>query len=72
MLGARLIEISNALLTLDCSDAAAVMGYPDDLKLRSCMTLFAQVSDDPCSTPFSRNSTAAWRMLRTLELLSLT
>ena len=47
VLGARLIEISNALLTLDCSDATAVMGYPDDLKLRSCMTLFAQVSDDP-------------------------
>lgn len=47
VLGARLIEISQALLTLDCSDAAAVMGYPDDLKLRSCMTLFAQVSDDP-------------------------
>ena len=47
VLGARLIEISRALLTLDSSDATAVMGYPDDLKLRSCMTLFAQVSDDP-------------------------
>lgn len=67
VLGARLIEISNALLTLDCSDAAAVMGYPDDLKLRSCMTLFAQVSDIPCSTPFSRNSTAARRMLARLS-----
>ena len=47
MLGARLLEISRALLTLESSDATAVMGYPDDLKLRSCMTLFAQVSDDP-------------------------
>ena len=47
VLGARLLEISRALLTLDSSDATAVMGYPDDLKLRSCMTLFAQVSDDP-------------------------
>lgn len=47
VLGARLIEISRALLTLDSSDATAVMGYPDDLKLCSCMTLFKQVSDDP-------------------------
>lgn len=47
VLGARLIEISRALLKLDSSDATAVMGYPDDLKLCSCMTLFKQVSDDP-------------------------
>lgn len=47
VLGARLIEISRALLNLDSSDATAVMGYPDDLKLCSCMTLFKQVSDDP-------------------------
>lgn len=47
VLGARLLEISRALLTLDGSDATAVMGYPDDLKLRSSMTLFAQVSEDP-------------------------
>lgn len=47
VLGARLIEISRALLALDSSDATAVMGYPDDLKLCSCMTLFKQVSDAP-------------------------
>lgn len=47
VLGKRLLEISGALLTLSSSDASDVMGYPDDLKLRSCMTLFAQVSDDP-------------------------
>lgn len=47
VLGARLIEISGALLELESSDATAVMGYPDDLKLRSSMTLFAQVSDNP-------------------------
>lgn len=40
VLGPRLIGISEALLALDESDAGAVMGYPDDLKLRSCMTLF--------------------------------
>ena len=41
VLGARLVEISEALLTLDTADPSAVMGYPDDLKLRSSMTLFS-------------------------------
>ena len=37
----RLLEISNALLALDSCDPLEVMGYPDDLKLRSSMTLFS-------------------------------
>ena len=37
----RLLEISNALLELDSCDPSEVMGYPDDLKLRSSMTLFS-------------------------------
>ena len=40
-LGKNLIEISEALLSLDNSDARSVMGSPDDLKLRSSMTLFS-------------------------------
>lgn len=40
ILGPRLIEICNALLELDSDDANAVFGYPDDMKLKSCMTLF--------------------------------
>ena len=44
VLGRNLREISNALLALDTNDAAAVMGYPDDLKLRSSMTLFLAAS----------------------------
>jgi uncharacterized protein (DUF1810 family) len=43
VLGQRLLEISRALLALPGSNATAVMGSPDDLKLRSSMTLFAQV-----------------------------
>ena len=43
ILGNRLIEISNALMELPGNNATSVMGSPDDLKLRSCMTLFAQV-----------------------------
>ncbi len=46
VLGPRLIEISEALLALDESDPGWVMGSPDDLKLRSCMTLFQCAAPD--------------------------
>ena len=46
-LGRNLIEISSALLALDENNPTAVMGYPDDLKLRSCMTLF-ELADPSC------------------------
>ena len=42
----RLIDISEALLGLESSDAGEVMGYPDDLKLRSSMTLFAEATPE--------------------------
>ena len=44
MLGTRLLEISEALLKLDSNNASRVFGYPDDMKLRSSMTLFYLVS----------------------------
>ncbi|MBR0316968.1 MAG: DUF1810 domain-containing protein [Synergistaceae bacterium] len=47
VLGARLVEISEALLNLQENNPAVVMGgSPDDMKLQSSMTLFATVSDD--------------------------
>lgn len=45
-LRARLLEISEALLQLDSNDPTRVMGYPDDLKLRSSMTLFAEAEPE--------------------------
>ena len=45
-LRAHLLEISNALLALDESDPSVVFGFPDDLKLRSSMTLFAAAAPD--------------------------
>lgn len=50
VLGPRLVEISEALLKLDGDNATAVMGYPDDLKLKSSMTLFAIASGNPVFT----------------------
>ncbi len=48
VLGKRLLEISAALLQLQSSNATQVMGNPDDLKLKSSMTLFAALPNtDP-------------------------
>ncbi|MET4105932.1 DUF1810 domain-containing protein [Hymenobacter sp. UYP22] len=41
VLGPRLIEISEALARLESNDATRIMGSPDDVKLKSSMTLFA-------------------------------
>lgn len=46
ILGKRLMEISQVLLDLNCDDATAIFGSPDNLKLKSCMTLFYIVSKE--------------------------
>ena len=43
VLGSRLVEISTALLHVEGRNARQIMGSPDALKLRSCMTLFSLV-----------------------------
>ena len=40
VLGPRLVDAVEAILALPGRDANAVFGSPDDLKLRSCLTLF--------------------------------
>lgn len=44
LLGPRLIACMEALLAIEGLTASQILGYPDDLKLRSCATLFAQVT----------------------------
>lgn len=44
LLGPRLAACAAALLAMEGRSAAAIFGHPDDLKLRSCMTLFAAVA----------------------------
>ena len=46
VLGARLVEISEALLLLPSNNALDVLGFPDNLKLCSCMTLFERAAPD--------------------------
>jgi len=47
LLGSRLLEIAGELLKLESSDATVVFGRPDDLKLKSSMTLFYLVDGNP-------------------------
>ncbi len=44
VLGERLRECTEMVLGLEGRDAHAIFGSPDDLKFRSCMTLFAHSS----------------------------
>ena len=44
VLGQRLREIASALLNCENPSASDILGFPDDLKVRSCMTLFDLVS----------------------------
>ena len=46
VLGARLRECFAAVNNIEGRSAHEIFGSPDDMKLRSCATLFAAVSDD--------------------------
>lgn len=53
----RLIEISQALLNLEEGDIKTIMGFPDNLKLRSSMTLFKkaeEISNIGCDNTFQK------------------
>ena len=70
ILGPRIVECAEALLALKGRTASAIMPYPDDLKLRSSMTLFERVAGP--GSVFSRVIEEYYqghRDERTLELL---
>lgn len=46
VLGSRLRECATLLLAHQGRSATSILGYPDDLKVRSSMTLFARAGDD--------------------------
>jgi uncharacterized protein (DUF1810 family) len=46
VLGPRLRECTRLVNAVEGRTASKIFGYPDDLKFRSSMTLFAQASDD--------------------------
>ena len=52
VLGPRLLEIVEEVLRVEGRSALEIFGSPDDMKLRSCATLFACVS--PAGSVFER------------------
>jgi uncharacterized protein (DUF1810 family) len=49
VLGARLLECAKTVLVVEGRSVSEIFGYPDDLKLKSSMTLFASVAENPHS-----------------------
>ena len=73
VLGQRLRACAQVLLEFEGRSAMDIFGYPDILKLRSSMTLFACVADEPGSV-FDRVLDAYYdgeEDARTLQLLEL-
>jgi len=52
VLGPRLIECADAVVRIEGRSALAIFGSPDEVKLRSCATLFESVS--PVGSVFDR------------------
>jgi uncharacterized protein (DUF1810 family) len=46
VLGVRLRECTRLVLEIEARPIEQIFGYPDDLKFRSCMTLFALVAPE--------------------------
>lgn len=72
ILGPRLEQSAEAVLRIEGRSATAILGSPDDLKLRSCATLFASVS--PPGSVFDRLLDKYYggkRDARTLQLLGM-
>lgn len=51
VLGPRLRDMTNVATRSGVASASHLFGSPDDLKFRSCATLFAEVANDPA--PFT-------------------
>jgi uncharacterized protein (DUF1810 family) len=72
VLGPRLLECAEAVVRVDGRSVMDIFGSPDDLKLRSCATLFAYVS--PPDSVFDRLLRKYYRGGRdgkTLQLLGI-
>lgn len=71
ILGRRLVECAEAVLQINGRSAAEIFGAPDDMKLRSSMTLFAAVPDaDPVFARVLDRYFGGQPDRRTLDLLA--
>lgn len=72
VLGARLLECTQLVLNVKGRDISNILGYPDDLKFRSSMTLFAALEDaSPVFGAALRQYCSGEPDARTLEILGL-
>lgn len=72
VLGSRLIEICNELLNLETDDAGKIFGSPDNLKLRSSLTLFSEIQNtDPVFNLVLNKFFNGVKDAKTLELLAV-
>ncbi|WP_213879310.1 DUF1810 domain-containing protein [Pseudomonas sp. dw_358] len=70
LLGPQLEEAVSALLAHSDKTALDIFGHPDDLKLRSCLTLFAAIAPEhPLFAPALRQFFGADADAKTLFLL---
>ncbi len=69
ILGARLLECANTVLAIEGKTASEIFGYPDDLKLKSSMTLFSEVADDSVFVHVLDKYFQGEQDVRTLQLL---
>jgi uncharacterized protein (DUF1810 family) len=71
LLGPRLVECAQALLAVGGRSIDDILGFPDNLKLQSSMTLFAaQLDADPAFAQVLERYYGGTRDARTLELLT--
>ena len=72
LLGARLLECSKILLTIKNKSANDILGFPDYVKLQSCITLFSLVF--PLEKTFTEVLAKYYQNekdIRTVEILGL-
>ncbi|MEO6453498.1 MAG: DUF1810 domain-containing protein [Ginsengibacter sp.] len=72
VLGSRLIEISKALLEIKTKTANHIFGNPDDLKLKSCMTLFNSIQNtNPVFEAVLKKYFNGTKDVKTLQIIQL-
>jgi uncharacterized protein (DUF1810 family) len=63
VLGARLMECAAAVLAVEGRSARQIMGEPDDMKLRSSMTLFRRAAEEESGMGMPRHALMCARVL---------
>lgn len=70
LLGKRLVAVCEVLLKVECKTIYEILGSPDDIKLKSCMTLFSLASNThPIFEEMLEKYFQGERCLRTLKIL---